>query len=107
MTNVILNVIAAISSAGNELIKHYQIIPGEEGKGMDSKEKSKITGYITVPDININSITIQNDKIDFIEIIGVTDEELKSITTNQITVKELFEKIGTDITDYDRDSINI
>ena len=107
MTNVTLNVIAAISSAGNELIKHYQIIPGEEGKGMDSKEKSKITGYITVPDININSITIQNDKIDFIEIIGVTDEELKSITTNQITVKELFEKIDTDITDYDRDSINI
>ena len=107
MTNVTLNVIAAISSAGNELIKHYQIIPGEEGKGMDSKEKSKITGYITVPDININSITIQNDKVDFVEIICVTDEELKSITTNQITVKELFEKIGTDITDYDRDSINI
>ena len=74
---------------------------------MKKKKKSKITGYITVPDININSITIQNDKIDFIEIIGVTDEELKSITTNQITVKELFEKIGTDITDYDRDSINI
>ena len=104
-TSPMLDAIAAFSSSCSELIKQYQIIPGEQGKGMNSNEQSKITGFITVPDTSLNSINTQNGKIDFVELVGATDMELKSINNNQITVKELFDKIGSDITDYDRDSV--
>ena len=100
-----LGVIAAFSSSCSELIKQYQVIPGEQGKGMDLKNESKITGFITVPDASLNFINTPNGKVDFVELVGVTDMELKSINNNQITVKELFDKIGSDITDYDRDSV--
>ena len=100
-----LGVIAAFSSSCSELIKQYQVIPGEQGKGMDSKEQSDITSFITVPDTSLNSINTQNGKVDLVELVGVTDMEVKSVDNNQITVKELFDKIGSDITDYDRDSV--
>ena len=72
---------------------------------MDINEISKVTGFITIPDMTIKSINTQNGEIDFIEFVGVTDMELKSIESNQITGKELFEKIGTDITDFDRNNV--
>lgn len=104
-TSPMLDAIAAFSSFCSELIKQYQTIPGEQGKGMDLKNESKITGFITVPDTSLNSINTQYGKVDFIDLVGVTDMELKSIENNQITVKDLFDKIGSDITDYDRDSV--
>ena len=67
--------------------------------------KSNITGFITIPDTNFKSINKPNGKVDFIEFIGVTDDELKAILNKEIRVKDLYEKLGTDITDYNRNSV--
>ena len=36
---------------------------------------------------------------------GVTDAELIKIKNHEMTVKELYEKLGTDVTNYERTSI--
>lgn len=105
MASIMMQEVASRSYKSEQLINNYQAVSFISGEGIDSKGQSKITGFITVPDTSLNSINTQNGKVDFVELVGVTDMELKSINNNQINVKELFDKIGSDITDYDRDSV--
>ena len=74
-------------------------------EGIDSKQKSNITGFITVPDTDFNTINTPNEKVEFVELIGATDAELLALKDNKITVKELYEKLGTDVTSYNRNSV--
>lgn len=67
--------------------------------------KSDITGFVTVPDDKLGSIDTQNGKVDFIEFIGVTNDELMAVRNKQMNVKALVEKIGSDVTDYSRKSV--
>ncbi|PCG19683.1 suppressor of fused domain protein [Brachyspira sp. G79] len=82
----------------------YQYIWTKQKEGIDSKQKSKITGFITIPD-EAGEINTPNGKVIFVELIGATDNELNAIYDKRITVKELAQKIGTDITDYGRASL--
>ncbi|MEI0516700.1 suppressor of fused domain protein [Brachyspira murdochii] len=82
----------------------YQYIWTKQKEGIDSKQKSKITGFITIPD-EAGEINTPNGKVIFVELVGATDSELNAIYDKQITVKELAQKIGTDITDYNRASL--
>ncbi|MEI0479199.1 suppressor of fused domain protein, partial [Brachyspira pulli] len=50
-------------------------------------------------------INTPNGKVIFVELLGATDAELNAIYDKKITVKELAQKIGTDITDYSRESL--
>ena len=56
-------------------------------------------------DDKFHEINTQNGKVNFVEFIGVTDNELKAIQKKQITVKELYKKIGSDVTSYNRNSV--
>ena len=67
--------------------------------------KSNITGFITIPDTDMKSINTPNGKVDFVEFIGVTNAELIALKNKEITVKELYEKLRTDITNYNRQSV--
>ena len=69
------------------------------------KQKSQITGFITVPDTKVNSIQTPNGKVDFVEFIGATDSELVKLKNKEITVKDLYESLGSDMTDYSRESV--
>lgn len=69
------------------------------------KQKSQITGFITVPDTKVNSIQTPNGKVDFVEFIGATDSELVKLKNKEITVKDLYESLGSDLTDYSRESV--
>lgn len=69
------------------------------------KQKSQITGFITVPDTKVNSIQTPNGKVDFVEFIGATDSELVKLKNKEITVKDLCESLGSDLTDYSRESV--
>ena len=42
--------------------------------------------------------------MEFVEFIGVTDNELLALKNKVIDVKKLYEKIGSDITSYNRKS---
>ena len=67
--------------------------------------KSNITGFITIPDNRLNPINTPNGKVDFVEFIGATDSELIALKNKELDVKSLYEKIGSDITNYNRESV--
>lgn len=101
----ILQSIARITFTKGELFHAYEYLYTGQKEGIDTKMKSKITGFITIPDLEFNTIDTLNGKVDFVEFIGVTDNELQAIKNKQISVKDLYEKLGTDVTDYSRDSV--
>ncbi len=101
----ILQSIARITFTKGEIFNVFENLYTGQTVGIDSKQKSNITGFITVPDDKFKEIDTPNGKVFFVEFIGVTDNELKAIRNKEISVKELYEKLGTDVTDYNRQSV--
>ena len=101
----ILQSIARITFTKGEVFNSYEYLYTGQTEGIDCNRKSNITGFITVPDDKFHEINTQNGKVNFVEFIGVTDNELKAIQRKQITVKELYKKIGSDVTSYNRNSV--
>ena len=71
---------------------------------MDADQESNITGFITISDTSVNTIDTPNGKVEFVELIGMTDAELKTLS-NKASVVEIYNKLGSDLTDYHRDSL--
>lgn len=101
----ILQFIARLTFNNGEIFKPYEYLYTGQTEGIDYNKKSNITGFITIPDNNLKEIQTPNGRVCFTELIGVTDNELKAILNKQINVKDLYERLGTDITDYNRMSI--
>lgn len=101
----ILQSVARITFTKSELFKPFEYLYTGQTEGIDCNRKSNITGFITVPDDKFREIDTPNGKVCFVEFIGVTDNELKAILNKEIRVKELFEKLGSDVTDYNRQSV--
>lgn len=105
-----LNCIVGIFNALARLTfeKGEQFFPDEyiytgQTTGIDVRQRSRLTGFITALD-EAGTIDTPNGKVDFVKLIGATDAELKAIIEKKLTVRELVEKIG-DVTDYTRDSV--
>ena len=101
----ILQSIARITFTKGELFKPYEYLYTGQTQGIDIKSQSNITGFITIPDNEIKSINTPNGKVDFVEFIGVTDKELLAVKNKELTVSDLYKKIGSDITNYKRNSV--
>jgi len=101
----ILQSIARITFTKGEVFNAYEYLYTGQTQGIDTEMKSNITGFITIPDSKLNSINTSNGKVDFIEFIGVTDLELIALKNKELDVKSLYEKIGSDITNYNRESV--
>lgn len=101
----ILQSIARITFTKGEVFNSYEYLYTGQTEGIDYNRKSNITGFITVPDDKFHEINTQNGKVNFVEFIGVTDNELKAIQKKRITVNELYKKIGSDVTSYNRNSV--
>lgn len=101
----ILQSIARITFTKGEIFRAYEYLYTGQTQGIDTKMQSDITGFITIPDKELMSITTPNGKVDFVEFIGATDAELMALRNREITVRELYEKIGSDVTDYKRRSV--
>lgn len=101
----ILQSIARITFTNGEIFDTYEYLYSGQKEGMDYNKKSNITGLITIPDDKFHEIDTDNGKVHFVEFIGVTDSEITAVKNKQITVKELYEKIGSDVTNYNRESV--
>ena len=101
----ILQAIARITFTKGELFKAYEYLYTGQTTGIDTKMQSNITGFITIPDNNFNSINTPNGTVDFVEFIGVTNDELLAIMNKKLDVKTLYEKLDSDITSYNRKSV--
>lgn len=101
----LLQQIAKVTFSRGELFKSYEYLYSGQVEGIDSRNQSNLTGFITIPDTNLRTLNTPNGKVEFVEFIGVTDAELKAVLNKELTVKQLYEKIGNDITNYHRDSV--
>ena len=101
----ILQSIARITFTQGEMFYSYEYLYTGQTQGIDTKMESNITGFITIPDKEIDSIITPNGKVDFVEFIGATNEELLALKNKELDVKTLYEKIGSDVTDYHRKSV--
>ena len=100
----ILQTIARITFTKNEIFQPFEFIYTGQSAGIDAKQTSNLTGFITVKDPTVNTIDTPNGKVEFLELIGMTDAELKTLSTVG-SVMEIYEKLGSDITDYHRESL--
>lgn len=87
-----------------EIFQPNEYIWTGQKEGIDANKKSKITGFITTLD-TAKEIETPNGKVQFVELIGATDNELRAIDNKKIKVEELLKRLKTDITDYNRKSI--
>lgn len=101
----ILQAIARITVTKGEIFNAYEYLYTGQTDGIDCNKRSNITGFITIPDDKFHEIDTPNGRLNFVEFVGVTDNELKAILNKQIRVKELYEKIGSDVTNYNRISV--
>lgn len=67
--------------------------------------ESGITGFLTIPDSSLQAIETPNGRVEFTEFIGATDAELLAVKNRETDVKGLYEKLGSDVTDYYRNSV--
>lgn len=100
----ILQTIARITFQNGELFRPYEFLYTGQTTGIDAYQKSNITGFICVPDPSVNTIETPNGKVEFLEFIGMTDAELKTLDSSQ-SVKDIYARLGSDITDYNRRSL--
>lgn len=98
----ILQAIARITFNNAEIFNPYEFLYTGQTTGIDSKMKSNITGFITIPDNQVEAIDTPNGRVNFVEFIGAADSELLALKNNELSVKELYEKLGSDVTDYNR-----
>ncbi|MBE6123071.1 MAG: suppressor of fused domain protein [Solobacterium sp.] len=100
----ILQMIARITFTKGELFRPFEFMYTGQTEGIDAKQESNLTGFITVSDPSVHAIETPNGRVEFLELIGMTDGELKTLS-NKESVRELYEKYGSDLTDYHRESI--
>ena len=100
----ILQMIARLTFTKGEVFLPNEFIYTGQKEGIDARQISKITGFITVADPTVNAIDTPNGRVEFLELVGMTDAELKTLSTVG-SVMDIYEKLGSDITDYHRESI--
>lgn len=100
----ILQSIARITFNKGEIFLPNEFIYTGQQTGMDVKQKSNITGFITISDTSVNTIDTPNGRVEFLELIGMTDAELKTLS-NKASVIDIYGKLGSDLTDYRRESL--
>ena len=86
---------------GEQFYPNEYIYTGQT-TGMDMRQVSKLTGFITAWD-EAGTIETPNGKVDFVQLIGATDPELRAVMDGTLRVAELAERLGG-WTDYTRDS---
>ncbi len=101
----LLQQIAKITFTNGEIFNPFEYLYTGQTQGIDSREISNITGFITIPDTKFQTLNTKNGRVDFLEFIGVTNNELLALKNKELDVKTLYDKIGSDVTNYNRDSV--
>lgn len=100
----ILQWIARMTFTKGEIFNPFEFVYTGQTTGVDAFQKSNITGFITVEDPVVHPIETSNGRVEFVELVGMTDTELKTLSTHR-SVEAIYQKLGTDITDYHRESL--
>lgn len=74
----LLQQIAKITFTSGEIFNAYEYLYTGQTEGIDVRQISNITGFITIPDTKFSTLDTENGRVDFVEFIGVTNNELLS-----------------------------
>ena len=88
-----------------EVYQPFEYIYTGQLLGFDREQESALTGFITVPDVEAQPLETVHGQVDFIELVGVTDAELQQILNEEETAQGLYARLGSDLTDYGRQSL--
>ena len=101
----LLQQIAKITFTSGEIFNAYEYLYTGQTEGIDVRQISNITGFITIPDTKFSTLDTENGRVDFVEFIGVTNNELLALKNKELDVKALYNKLDSDVTDYNRKSV--
>nr|WP_294403586.1 suppressor of fused domain protein [uncultured Clostridium sp.] len=100
----ILQAIARMTFNEGDIFQPHEYLYTGQTTGIDPQGKSQLTGFITTLD-ELGEIQTPNGKLQFVELTGAADNELKAVMDKKINVEGLYEKLGSDYTDYNRQSL--
>jgi hypothetical protein len=100
----ILQSIARITYTQNEIFGPYEYIRTGQTVGIDAEQKSNINGFICIPDETVSTLQTSYGKVEFLELVGMTDAELRTLS-GRTSVMEMYERLGSDVTSYNRHSL--
>lgn len=100
----IFQALARLTFQNGEIFQPNEYIYTGQTEGMDNRQQSKLTGFITALD-EAGEIVTPNGRVQFVKLIGATDAELKALYNKETTVPKIAEMIGSDLTDYTRVSV--
>lgn len=100
----ILQALARLTYEQGEIFQPDEYIYTGQQTGMDVEGSSQLTGFITALD-EAGELDTPNGRVQFVQLIGATDRELRAVVDKKLTVKELAARLGTDQTDYTRKSV--
>ncbi len=101
----ILQALARMTFTKGEVFAPFEYVYTGQTAGIDVEQTSALTGFITVPDESAAGIDTPNGHLEFIQFVGVTDPELRSLIDKQITVQELYASLGSGVTNFQRTSV--
>lgn len=101
----LLQQIAQITFTSGEIFNPFEYLYTGQTEGIDARQISNITGFITIPDTKFSTLNTQNGRVEFVEFIGVTNDEVTAIKNKELDVKTLYDKLDSDVTDYKRKSV--
>ena len=100
----ILQQIARITFNSGEIFQNNEYLYTGQTAGIDHEQKSALTGFICINDPTVNTLETPNGRVEFIELIGMTDAELKTLGSHD-SVAEIYKRLGSDVTEYKRSSL--
>ena len=100
----ILQTLARMSFEDGDIFSPEEYIYTGQTIGIDADGSSQITGFLTREDA-LSTMDTPNGKVQFVQLVGATDPELKALVDRNTTVSALLEKLPDGLTDYTRDSI--
>lgn len=100
----ILQTLARMSFEDGDIFSPEEYIYTGQTTGIDADGSSQITGFLTMEDA-LSTMDTPNGKVQFVQLVGATDAELKALVDGKATVSALLEKLPDGLTDYTRDSI--
>lgn len=100
----ILQTLARMSFEDGDIFSPEEYIYTGQTTGIDADGSSQITGFLTMED-GLGTMDTPNGKVQFVQLVGATDAELKALVEDKTTVSALLEKLPDGLTDYTRDSI--
>ncbi len=100
----ILQTIARMSFENGEIFQPEEYIYTGQTTGMDADGTSAISGFLTMEDDALGTIHTPNGSVQFVQLVGATDAELRQLVDGKQTVREILRRIPGGITDYLRTS---